>query len=128
VVFGLLVLLATVNQAFWTWRLHRGERGVRFYAFYAALAYLVIALFALVGTKLAVRWTCDESCYGPGWTHAQDAWQWHALPLLAAAGVGAVIASTVFLAVRWYRTSLGALGVSVAVYAPSAVLFAELSG
>ena len=50
-----------------------------------------------------------------------------ALPLLAGAGVAAVIASAVFLAVRWYRTSVGALAVSVAVYAPFAVLFAELS-
>jgi hypothetical protein len=122
VVFALLILLVVANQGFWTWRLRRGDQGVRFYALYAAGLYLVFALIGLLGTIQLVKYTCDESCYGPGWIHAREAWQWEALPALAAAWLAAAAASTLSLAVRWYRASLAALGVSIAVLTPYGVL------
>jgi hypothetical protein len=52
----------------------------------ALIAYLCgsvvwAGLWAMLG---ALR--CDDSCTGTSWGHDADAWQWAALPLLAALG------------------------------------------
>ena len=136
-VYGFLLLLLVAGQAFWTVRLHRREAGIHLYALGTASIYLLFAAIGYFGTLQLVKYTCDESCYegpdsvykpGPDWVHAREAWQWDALPLLAGAGLAAVVLSILFLAARWYRGSLAWLGVSAAVYTPFVVLFAQRVG
>jgi hypothetical protein len=118
--------MAVGGMAASTYRLARGDEGWRTTALFTAGVCLVIAgLTALAGVQLAGL-TCDESCYGPGWRHTPDAWQWQALPILSISGFALLALAARLLLIRRYRPSLAALVVAVVPFVPFAVLLFEL--
>ena len=80
---------------------------------------LVLGIYADFGLR------CDESCYGSGWRHTPDAWQWKAYGVLA---IGVFVAGTVFVrAVARLRLGLAVTAVAAAL-AGACVFFGGLSG
>lgn len=107
-----------------TYRLSQGHEDVRVFALWFAAVCVVIAGFVLLAALVWSSLTCDESCYGPGWDNSPDAWQWKALPVLAAAGFTGVAAAAFLLLVSSYRASLRALAAGAVPYvALTALLF-----
>jgi hypothetical protein len=123
-VFWLLFIAAVVAAtAIFTWRLATGDDRWRFAALYTGCICVVIAGLFTLQAYIALRWTCDESCYpGAGWRHSPDAWQWHAKPVLASVGLAGVTLALLLVALRRYRAGLVMLGGGVLAFVPFAAI------
>jgi hypothetical protein len=119
--------MAVAAAGGFTWRLAAGDNRWRFAALYSGGICVVIAGVLTAAAYSLLRYTCDESCFGPGWRHSEDAWQWHAMPVLATAGLAGVALSMMLVALRRYRAGLVAFMAGVAPFVPFAVLLFELS-
>ena len=109
-----------------TYRLSRGgDESLRPIAIFAAMVCLAITGVLAVAAVVLSDLTCYESCFGEGWRHDPDAWQWTALPALAIPGFAALLASAVMLVLRRYRGSLRLLAAAVVPFVPFAALVLE---
>mgnify|MGYP003293642249 CR=1 FL=1 len=64
----------------------------------AVVSWACSGLVCLAGVLWGAFLRCDESCYGDGWRHNFDAWQWHAVTAL---GVGALMAGCALVYFVW---------------------------
>jgi hypothetical protein len=116
---------AVVVLAASTHRLARGREELRPLAVLAATVCVAISGVMAAASLALSKLTCDESCFGSGWTHDPDAWQWKALPVLAIAGFAATAFAAGLLGSGRYSASLRALAVGVACFTPFAWLVLE---
>ena len=107
----------------------RGDRGRRTSLVLAALLLPVAAFFMVSGYIWAYGSNrCDETCDPrEGWSGTMDAWQWDAMFWVALLGFLAFVVTTGLLVWRRPRHAGIALAVSVALFAASGVLQAEVT-
>jgi len=78
----------------------------------------LLSLFATYGMLIALvvdALRCDDTCSGgedADWSQRADAWQWSVQFALAIAGLVAVIAATILIARRKYRSAIATMAVA----------------